>query len=225
MQKEEGVEDEVVIEGPGAVTPAAVASPAPWKASLRSDVIGGLVSAGVAIPLAMGYGMFAFLALGHDYFPDGALAGLVTAAIVGFACVALGDKSSNLYAPRVTTTFFIGILLYSLVHSDVPVLKSGGLGLVTPVIFSIILLGGVFQALFGLARLGTVIKHTPQPVMAGFQNAAALILLLVQMANVFGFDKSTPFLHALKDAAHAKPLSVAIAIAVMLATWNSKKLL
>jgi SulP family sulfate permease len=225
MQKEEGVEDEVLIEAQEPLKAAAAAVPAPWKANLRSDLIGGLVSAGVAIPLAMGYGMFAFIALGNDYFPDGALAGLVTAAIVGFACVALGDKSSNLYAPRVTTTFFIGILLYSMVHSDMPILKSGGLGLVIPVIFSIILLGGVFQALFGLARLGTVIKHTPQPVMAGFQNAAALILLLVQTGNVFGFDKSTPFLHALKDAAHAKPLSVAIAIAVILATWNSKKLL
>jgi sulfate permease, SulP family len=225
MQKEEGVEDEVVVEGPEAVTPAAVASPAPWKASLRSDVIGGLVSAGVAIPLAMGYGMFAFIALGNDYFPDGALAGLVTAAIVGFACVALGDKSSNLYAPRVTTTFFIGILLYNLARSDMPIIKSGGLGLLIPVIFSIILLGGLFQSLFGLARLGTVIKHTPQPVMAGFQNAAALILLLVQTANVFGFDKSTTFVQALKDTAHAKPLSVAIAIAVVIAMWNSKKLL
>src|SRR3954463_5399708 len=186
MQKEEGVEDEVLVEAPEPLAPPTVASKAPWQANLRSDVIGGLGSAGVAIPLAMGYGMFAFIALGNDYFPDGALAGLVTAAIVGFACVALGDKSSNLYAPRVTTTFFIGILLYSLVHSDVPVLKSGGLGLVIPVIFSIILLGGVFQALFGLARLGPVIKHTPQPVMAGFQNAAALILFLVQTGKGVG---------------------------------------
>src|SRR3954466_5698501 len=112
MQKEEGGEDELRVEGPGPAPPAAVASQPPWKASLRSDVIGGLVSAGGAIPLAMGYGMVAFLGLGNYYFPDGALAGLVTAAIVGFACVALGDKSSNLYAPRVTTTFFIGILLY-----------------------------------------------------------------------------------------------------------------
>jgi len=197
----------------------------PWKANLRNDVIGGLVSAGVAIPLAMGYGMFAFVALGNEYFPDGALAGLVTAVIVGIACVALGDKSSNVYAPRVISTFFIGILVYNLVHSDAPIIKSGGLALIIATIFSIILLGGVFQALFGLARLGTLIKHTPQPVMAGFQNAAALLLFLVQLGNVFGFDKSTSFVHALKDALHAKPLSVAIAIVVIVAMWNSRRFL
>jgi MFS superfamily sulfate permease-like transporter/CRP-like cAMP-binding protein len=197
----------------------------PWTANLRNEVIGGLVSAGVAIPLAMGYGMFAFIALGNEYFPDGALAGLVTAVIVGFACVALGDKSSHLYAPRVTTTFFIGILLYNLVHSNVPIVKSGGLGLTIAIIFSIILLGGVFQALFGLTRLGTLIKHTPQPVMAGFQNAAAILLFLVQLGNVFGFDKSTSFIQALNDAPHAKPLSVAIAAAVIVATWQAKRFL
>jgi SulP family sulfate permease len=194
-------------------------------ANLRNDVVGGLVSAGVAIPLAMGYGMFAFVALGNQYFPDGALAGLVTAVVVGIACVALGDKSSNMYAPRVTTTFFIGILLYNLVHSDLPAIKSGGLGLIIPAIFAIILLGGVFQALFGLARLGTLIKHTPQPVMAGFQTAAALLLILVQLANVFGFDKSTSFVDALKDAHQARPLSVLIALAVIVATWQSKRFL
>ena len=168
---------------------------------LRNDIIGGLVSAGVAIPLAMGYGMFAFVALGNQYFPDGALAGLVTAVVVGIACVALGDKSSSMYAPRVTTTFFIGILLYNLVHSDLPALKAGGIGLIIPAIFAIILLGGVFQALFGLARLGTLIKHTPQPVMAGFQTAAALLLILVQLGNVFGFDKSTSFVQCAQGRA------------------------
>ena len=164
----------------------------PRGENLRNDIVGGLVSAGVAIPLAMGYGMFAFIVLGNEYFPDGALAGLVTAVIVGIVCVALGDKSSNLYAPRVTTTFFIGILLYNLVHADVPIIKSGGLGVIIPVIFSIILLAGVFQALFGLARLGTLIKHTPQPVMAGFQNAAALLILYSQLHIMLGLPHRLP---------------------------------
>ena len=54
--------------------------------------------------------------------------------------------------------------------------------------FSIILLGGLFQALFGLLRLGSLIKFAPHPVMAGFQNMAAVLLFLVQLGNVLGFD-------------------------------------
>jgi MFS superfamily sulfate permease-like transporter len=191
----------------------------------RGEVVGGLVSAGVAIPLAMGYGMFAFVALGNQYFPDGALAGLVTATVLGFVCVALGDRSANVYAPRVITTFFLGILLYSLARSDAPALKSGGLPLVIAALFSIILLGGLFQALFGLMRLGTLIRFIPQPVMSGFQNAAALLLLLVQSANIFGFDRSTSFVDAWKGSGHARPLSLLIATIAMVAMWQSRRLL
>jgi MFS superfamily sulfate permease-like transporter len=91
-------ENSPVGEGAGSgVNPSAErAARFPWLASRRGDIVGGLVSAGVAIPLAMGYGMFAFIALGNEYFPDGALAGLVTAVVVGFACVALGDTIQQL---------------------------------------------------------------------------------------------------------------------------------
>ena len=195
------------------------------QANLRNEVIGGLVSAGVAIPLAIGYGMFAFVALGNHYFLDGAMAGLITAAIVGIACVALGDKSSHIYAPRITTTFFIGVLLYELVHSDALPIRTGGVLFIIATVFTIVLLAGFFQFLFGLARLGSIIKLTPQPVMAGFQNAAALLLFLVQLGNVFGFDKAISFVQALRDAPQARPLSVLIALVVILVTWNSRKLL
>jgi MFS superfamily sulfate permease-like transporter len=47
-----------------------------WGSNVRDEVVGGLVSAAVAIPLAMGYGMFALVSLGDKYFTNGALAGL-----------------------------------------------------------------------------------------------------------------------------------------------------
>ena len=200
-----------------------ISEKAPQHAYFRNDVVGGLVSAAVAVPLAMGYGMFAFVALGDEYFPEGVLAGLVTAVIVGIVCVALGDKSANVYAPRVTTTFFIGILLYGLAHSSAAALKSGGLVVTLAALFAIMLLAGVFQALFGLTRVSTMLKFIPQPVMSGFQNSAALLLLLIQLGNVFGFSRSTTFGQALKDVEHAKPLSVLIALAAMVSMWLAAK--
>ena len=65
----------------------------------RDDIFGGLVSAAIAIPLAMGYGMFAFSSLGENYFADGALAGLATAAIVPVGSILHGDKTTTVYAP------------------------------------------------------------------------------------------------------------------------------
>jgi sulfate permease, SulP family len=191
----------------------------------RNDVFGGLISAAVALPLAMGYGMFAFASLGEDYFADGALAGIVTAFLVAVVCVLLGDKTTTVYAPRVTSTFFLGLLIYGLVHSDAPAIAAGGVPSILAIAFSVVLLAGALQALFGLVKLGTLIKFAPQPVMAGFQNAAAALLFLVQLGNACGFDRSIPFTQVPLHLSSIKPLSVVIAAITFAAMWNARKVL
>jgi sulfate permease, SulP family len=195
-----------------------------WSKHVRDEFIGGLVSAAVAIPLAMGYGMFAFASLGENYFAEGALAGLTTALVVAVVCVLLGDKTTTVYAPRVNSTFFLGLLIYGLIHSGAPEIAAGGVHLVLAIAFSVVLLGGAFEALFGFVKLGTLIKFAPQPVMAGFQNAAALLLFLVQLGNVCGFDHNVPFTQVLAHWADIKPLSVAIAAITFAAMWNARKI-
>ena len=194
-----------------------------WLKHVRADTAGGIVSAAIAIPLAMGYGMFAFTSLGENYFADGAIAGVTTALVVAVVCVVLGDKTTTVYAPRVNTTFFLGILIYGLVHSDDPQIAAGGIPLVLAVAFSVILLGGALQAVFGIVRLGSLIKFAPQPVMAGFQNAAALLLFLVQLGNICGFDQTVPFMKVPALWASIKPLSVLLAAITFAAMWNAGK--
>jgi sulfate permease, SulP family len=188
----------------------------------RDDLFGGLVSVSLAIPLAMGYGMFAFTALGDSYFAHGALAGLYAAIVAGVVCVGLGDRSTTVYAPRVTTTFLLGALLYDLVHSDAEVLRGGNVHLIVIAFFSIIFLGGVFQALFGLARLGSLIRFAPHPVMAGLQNAAAALLFLVQLGDVCGFDHNIPFKAVPGHLAEVKPLSLAVALVTFVVMWKAR---
>src|ERR1700734_1399494 len=196
-----------------------------WPKHARDDFLGGLVSAAVAIPLAMGYGMFAFAPLGEDYFEDGALAGIATAVVVALTCVALGDKTTTVYAPRITSTFFLGLLVFGLAHSDEPAIRAGGAALVLAIAFSIVLLAGAFESLFGVIKLGTSIKFIPQPVMAGFRNAAAALLFLVQLGNVCGFDRTVPFTQVPQHLDSIKPLSLAVAAITFTVMWNAKKLL
>jgi len=148
-------------------------------AAARTDIFAGLASSAIAIPLAMAFGMFAFVTLGDEYFAYGAMAGLISAVVAGLVCVLLGDRSTRVYAPRVTTTFFLGLLLFSLLHRETTANSPAGVPATLLVFFAIILLGGLLQALFGLMRLGSLIKFAPHPVMAGFQNMAAVLLFLV----------------------------------------------
>jgi SulP family sulfate permease len=193
-------------------------------AVVRGDVAAGLVSSTVAIPLAMAFGMFAFVSLGDAYFAYGAMAGLVSAVITGVVCVVLGDRSTRVYAPRITTTFFLGLLLYSLLHRDTAGGGESGVSATLLVFFAIILLGGVFQALFGLMRLGSLIKFAPHPVMAGFQNMAAVLLFLVQLGNVLGFDRNISFTHVFGAIGETRPLSVLVAALTFAAMWHARRI-
>jgi sulfate permease, SulP family len=191
--------------------------------ALRGDVVAGLVSSTIAIPLAMAFGMFAFVSLGDEYFAYGAMAGLVSAVVAGVVCVVLGDRSTRVYAPRITTTFFLGLLLFSLLHRDL----GGGEPSVPAtllVFFAIILLGGAFQALFGLMGLGSLIKFAPHPVMAGFQNMAAVLLFLVQLGNVLGLDHNVRFTKVLGAIGETRPLSLLVAAVTFAAMWNARRI-
>src|SRR5205085_2808272 len=193
-------------------------------AKARSDIIAGLVSSTVAIPLAMAFGMFAFVSLGDEYFAYGAMAGLISAVIAGIISVLLGDRSTRVYAPRITTTFFLGLLLFSLLHRDPAGAAEPDISATLLVFFAIVLCGGLFQALFGLLRLGTLIKFAPQPVMAGFQNMAAVLLFLVQLGNVLGFDHNVRFTRVFGAMGEARPLSALVGAATVLVMWHAPRI-
>ncbi len=193
-------------------------------ATAYADMTAGLVSSAVAIPLAMAFGMFAFVTLGDEYFAYGAMAGLISAFIAGLVCLLLGDRSTRIYAPRITTTFFLGLLLYSLLHRDATAGGTADIPGTLLVFFAIVLLGGLFQALFGLIRLGTLIKFAPQPVMAGFQNMAAVLLFLVQLGNVLGFEHNIRFTRVFGALGEARPMSVLVAVLTIVAMWNARRI-
>jgi SulP family sulfate permease len=196
-----------------------------WFKFLRNDMAGGAVSAAVAIPLALGYGMFAFVALGGAYFVHGVVAGLLSASVVGFVATLFKDKSKAIYAPRIVTTFFIGALLRGLVNSNAEIFAGADVELTVTVLLLVILLAGAFQLLFGWIRLGSLLKHTPYPVLAGFQNAAAVLLFLVQVGNVLGFAKPAPITQLLANMPTLKPASLLVGVATFCIMWYAKRLL
>src|SRR3982074_2238987 len=205
-------------------TPTSSHAPLLGIAAPRNDIFAGLVSSAVAIPLAMAFGMFAFVTLGDEYFAYGAMAGLISAVIAGVVSVLLGDRSTRVYAPRITTTLFLGLLLYSLLHRDTTASAAPSVPATLLVFFAIILLGGLLQALFGLLRLGSLIKFAPHPVMAGFQNMAAVLLFLVQLGNVLGYEHNIRFTRVFGAMGEARPLSVLVAALTFVAMWNARRI-
>ena len=78
--------------------------------------------------------------------------------------------------------------------------------------------------MFGLLRLGSLIKFAPHPVMAGFQNMAAVLLFLVQLGNVLGFEHNIRFTRVFATLGEARPMSLVVAALTFAAMWNARRI-
>ena len=173
---------------PASPTVAVPAAGTAWLRHLRGDLMGGLAAAVLTIPISMGYGLLALSPLGESYTATAVLAGLYAPIAGCLTAVVLGANTTMIYAPRSIVTFLIGaIVLHSIVQSSLPVLQAASSTTLLALCFFLLFLAGAFQALFGLLRLGNLVKYIPAPVIAGFQNAAAVLIFCSQLHALFGF--------------------------------------
>ncbi|MGQ0524792.1 MAG: SulP family inorganic anion transporter [Betaproteobacteria bacterium] len=187
-----GLPDQAYEPGAPATTPA----PGAWRhrfRHLRGDFSGGMVAAMLSIPVSIGYGLLALLPLGESAVPHAILAGLYAPVFGCLVAILLGANTTMIYSPRSVTTFLIGsFVLHDLALSQAPYIRSADPAVLLTLAFLLIFLTGVFQGLFGYFKLGTLLKYIPTPVIAGFQNAAAFLLIASQLNTMLGLPSSTP---------------------------------
>jgi anti-anti-sigma factor len=180
---------------------------------LRGDLSGGLVAAMLTIPVSIGYGLLALLPLGESAVPHAILAGLYAPVFGCIVAVLLGANTTMIYSPRSVTTFLIGsFVLHDLALSKSPYILSADPAVLLTLAFLLIVLTGGFQALFGLFKLGTLLKYIPAPVIAGFQNAAAFLLLASQLNIMLGLPQATALTSLPGRINLIQPLTVAVGV-------------
>ncbi len=131
---------------------------------LRQDIFGGLTSAVVALPLALAFGVASGL---------GPTAGLYGAIVLGFVAAALGGTPVQISGPTGPMTVVMAGI----------VMKFGG---APEIIFMIIILCGIIQALFGVFKLGAYVNYVPLPVISGFMTGIGCIIILMELLPVLG---------------------------------------
>ncbi len=102
--------------------------------------------------------------------------GLYTAIIAGFIISALGGSRVQIGGP---TGAFI-VIVYGIVQTY----GVEGLTIAT-------LIAGVILIIMGLARLGSVIKFIPYPLIVGFTSGIALIIFSSQIKDFLGLKMGT----------------------------------
>ncbi len=138
---------------------------------LKGDFFGGVTAAIVALPLALAFGVSS---------GAGAIAGLYGAIAVGFFAAIFGGTPSQVSGPTGPMTVVIAGIFSHYILMD-PI--SG-----PTLAFTVVMLGGLFQILFGLFRLGQFITLMPFPVISGFMNGIGTIIIILQLAPLLGGD-------------------------------------
>ena len=132
------------------------------KKTFMSDLMAGIIVGIVALPLAIAFG------IASGVTPE---KGIITAIVAGLAISLFGGSKVQIGGP---TGAFI-IIIYGIIQ------KYGFEGLTIAT-----LMAGVFLVLFGLLRLGTIIKYIPYPIVVGFTSGIAVTIFTTQIKDLFG---------------------------------------
>ena len=132
-----------------------------------ADLTAGLTVGVVALPLAMAFAIACGI---KDITPA---TGLITAVVAGFMISLLGGSKFQIGGP--TGAFVV------LIASVAGAFGMSGLILCT-------LLAGLFLILFGVFRMGALIKFIPYPVTTGFTSGIAVTIFCTQIKDLLGLQ-------------------------------------
>lgn len=134
------------------------------RRQFAADLTAGTIVGIVALPLAIAF------AIASGVTPE---RGLYTAIVAGFLISALGGSRVQIGGP---TGAFV-VIVYGIVQ------RYGVEGLAAATFMA-----GVMLVLMGVARLGTIIKFIPQPLITGFTSGIAIIIFTGQLKDFFGLS-------------------------------------
>ncbi len=143
--------------------------------NIIGNLYGGIVAAIIALPLALAFGIASGL---------GASAGIYGAIIVGFFASALGGTKTQISGPTGPMTVVVVSILPAFSHN-------------LALLFGTFFLAGLFQIVFGLLKVGSLVRYVPYPVISGFMNGVGVIIVLLQLAVAFGVESSSSVVQAI----------------------------
>ena len=150
--------------------------------NIKGDITGGITAGIVALPLALAFGIQAFGGINDPSAASmGALAGLVGATLLGFFAALFGGTPSQISGPTGPMTVITAGLI-----SGVWASSSGNLSTVLITMSLAGLFCGLFQILFGIIKMGKLVRYIPYPVLSGFMSGIGVIIILQQIYPLFG---------------------------------------
>ena len=157
--------------------------PAIW----HKEILAGAVASIATLAVVLTLGLLSFAPLGGQASSLGITAAFVSVVLGGVAYGLLGRSAMPVSGPSSATALIFAALAAQLVR-DAHLSATGptDLGAVISVLSATVVLMGAIQVAVGLAGLGKLAKFVPQPVLAGFMNGVAVLIVVSQLPPLLG---------------------------------------
>jgi len=137
--------------------------------NVQGDLFGGVTAAIIALPMALAFGVAS---------GAGAEAGLYGAILVGLFAALFGGSPTLISEPTGPMTVVMTAVIAHLIASD----PENGMAMA----FTVVIMAGMFQILFGILKLGKYVTLMPYTVVSGFMTGIGIILIILQTAPFLG---------------------------------------
>ena len=148
------------------------------------DLWGGFAAMLVALPSAIAFGITIFAPLGTNFDAKGALAGMLGVTALGLIAATFGGTQRLISAPCAPAAAVLSALTIQMTQSGAQshdVILS---------LFLVALAASAIQILFGLFKIGRLIKFMPFPVVSGYLSGVGLIIIFSQIPKWLGLPLS-----------------------------------
>lgn len=175
--------------------------------NLRGDVFGGVTAAIIALPLALAFGVASGV---------GPIAGLYGAICVGLFAALFGGTNSQISGPTGPMTIVSATVFTQ--FADQPAIA-----------FTVVMLAGAFQILFGYLKIGRYINLMPYPVISGFMTGIGCILIILQLDPLIGKVSAQSIVNALTalpadiESPNLQALAIGL-VSLSICLWTPPKL-
>jgi len=137
--------------------------------NLRGDLFGGLTAAIIALPMALAFGVAS---------GAGPAAGLYGAVLVGLFAALFGGTPTLISEPTGPMTVVMTAVIANLIAAN----PENGMAMA----FTVVMLAGIFQMIFGALKLGDYVTMMPYTVISGFMTGIGVILIVLQIGPFLG---------------------------------------
>lgn len=166
--------------------------------NFKGDLAGAVSAAIVTLPQCIGFGLVAFAAMGPEFTSKAAAVGIYTAFFTGCLAALLGGSPVQITGPKAPLSLVLASLFASFAGSHkLPVSPEVCFAVVLGFYSLAVLLGGAFQVVLGALKLGVIVKYVPRPIISGFMNGVAIMLIYGQIKATLGVDGQTGMLDVL----------------------------